>query len=405
MHTGSLVFKEFVPKSETHPRSEKKRTRPKVPDSQRKRVRRACETCRHKREKCDGNVPCQRCFREKSLCTTGSASSNKRMSSTERLDCLQLVVQHALGLSSLDDQELRAVSESIRSTKAKAGDNSKVHTENSLSTFARQLEQKLNDTDPDEEDYEDSNEDPGNLTPADPIAEFCRSPSPVATPAKRFLDFTSSPAIPSKTTSKVLVRTCFEKVQCNSFYAQECWVQDHLSLLYASSASLTERDVPIVATLFMIIALGAQFSSDPTLEHYGLVLYEQVTTVIPDLIRRSDFESIRACLLLATYLFPVDHSGNAYTYLGLALHIAMRNGMHRRCSNEVEVRVWWTLYTFYQRARIFHGHPKTLSHADVTVRRPQFVASLESAHAVSNFDNQVMLIEITLTLEEIADEM
>jgi len=393
--SASTVFKQYVPKHEAQAHSRTKRTRPKVPAEQRKRARLACETCRQKKDKCDGNVPCQRCARDGNLCIPGTASTHGRMSQTERVERLQLVVQHTLGIATLTDDDLRTISDSISSKAPSAWDESNPPVESSLSTFSRQLQQKLGDS-------RESNEE--NERADDAIAEFCRSPSPVITSTKRFLH-SALAAQPSREIADRLSRVCFDKVQCNSFYAEESWVYEQLDRLYEAPSTLTEPDTPIVASLMMVMALGSQFSSDPTFESLGHVLCEQTTTIVPDLIKRSDFESLRACLLLATYLFPVDHSGKAYTYLGLALHIAMTRKMHQHCRDEVEVRVWWTLYTFYQRARIFHGHPPTLSHANVAVRRPRLCPKLEPANGISNFDNQITLIEITIILEHIADDM
>ena len=238
----------------------------------------------------------------------------------------------------------------------------------------------------------------------DAIATFCRSPSPTATPGDRF--FTSIQAIlPPREVANHLVRVCFDYVQCNSFYAEEAWVYKQLDTCYGDTLPLSERDIPTIATILMIMALGTQFTSDLSLDHLGSIMYERTTSILPVLIKLSNFESIRACLLLATYLFPVDLSGLAYTYLGLAIHMATRNNMHTACHGEVEVRVWWTLYTFYQRARIFHGRAATLSNTDVSVRRPRFLPDLEPTNGVSNFSNQVILIEITVILEKIATEM
>ncbi|KAF1845053.1 uncharacterized protein K460DRAFT_405331 [Cucurbitaria berberidis CBS 394.84] len=398
----SLTFKPFVPKSAGQATSESKRTRPHVPESQRKRVRQACQNCRQKKDKCDGNVPCWRCSREGVVCELGVAPG-ALMSKAERTERLEKVVRHVLGVTSLDDEELRAMSDSIGRSEAPNPGERQLGAQSSLLNFSQQLERKLVDAQKSHQQMEDDNEDDVQ-NEDDAIATFCRSPSPVATPGDRF--FTSVQAIlPPRDVASHLVRVCFDYVQCNSFYAQETWVYKQLDALYGDASTLSERDIPTVATVLMIMALGTQFTSDLSLDHQGIVLYERTTSILPVLIKRSNFESVRACLLLATYLFPVDLSGLAYTYLGLAIHMATRNNMHINCHGEVELRVWWTLYTFYQRARIFHGRPATLSIAEVGVHRPRFLPELEPTSNVSNFSNQLILIEITVVLEKIADEI
>lgn len=175
----------------------------------------------------------------------------------------------------------------------------------------------------------------------------------------------------------------------------------------------------------MIIALGTQFTHmvpsgqisfqeqlGCTVAELGQRLYDCSSRNLADLIKRPTFESVRACLVMSVYLFPVDLPSLAYSYLGLAIHMAVRIGLHKRCHGrfsklirEVQTRVWWTLYTLYQRARIFHGHPRTLSYADIEVPRPRPMQLLEPSNGVSNFRNQVALIEITIILEDVAAEM
>lgn len=406
--SNSIIIKQFVPKDKTQTHGKLKRVRPQVPDAQRKRVRIACESCRLRKEKCDGSVPCQRCSREATVCVPGTLSASSRMSQPERIGRLQLVVQHTLGIQSLSDEELRTISDSISGNEHDAsGKDDTTHLGNSLSTFSQELERKLGDSKerhdaPDhEEDHEEVHEEDKG---GDLITEFCHSPSPIPTRTRSFLQ--SVLAIqPSRTVAERLARVYFDKVQCNSFQVQESWIFDNLRTLYHKDASCQHLDIPVIATISLVMALGSQFSSDTALGQLGPLLYEQAASITPELIKRSDFESTRACLLLATYLFPIDHSGTAYTYLGLSLHMAMGQKLHQDCHDEVKVRVWWTLYTFYQRARIFHGHPQTLTYDDVTVRRPRRDANLEPANGISNFDNQVVLIEITITLESIAKEM
>jgi hypothetical protein len=325
------------------------------------------------------------------------------MSKAERTERLEKVVRHVLGVTSLDDRDLRALSDSIGRSDAPNPGERQLGAESSLLNFSQQLERKLVDAQKSHQLMEDESEG-DSQDEADAIATFCRSPSPIATPGDRF--FASVQAIlPPRDVACHLVRVCFDYVQCNSFYAQEAWVYEQLDTYYGDMSRLSERDIPATATVLMIMALGTQFTSDLSLDHQGILMYERTTSILPVLIKQSKFESVRACLLLATYLFPVDLSGLAYTYLGLAIHMATRNNMHIACHGEVELRVWWTLYTFYQRARIFHGRPATLSIAEVSVRRPRFLPELEPTRSVSNFSNQVILIEITVVLEKIADEM
>lgn len=88
-------------------------------------------------------------------------------------------------------------------------------------------------------------------------------------------------------------------------------------------------------------------------DEVGLTFYQYALKLLPDIIATASVRSVQACLLIGTYLLPLDTSGLCYTYFGLALKLAIQNGMHRKYHGEglspriVEVRnrVFWTAYT------------------------------------------------------------
>lgn len=85
----------------------------------------------------------------------------------------------------------------------------------------------------------------------------------------------------------------------------------------------------------------------------GLVFYRVACRLIPDVILAASHESAQAFLLLAIYALPVSTGGLSYTYFGLAMKMAIQNGMHRKCSEgncdirtiELRNRLFWTIYT------------------------------------------------------------
>jgi hypothetical protein len=85
----------------------------------------------------------------------------------------------------------------------------------------------------------------------------------------------------------------------------------------------------------------------------GLVFYHVACKFIPDVLLVASHESVQVFLLLATYSLPVSTGGLAYTYYGLAMKMAIQNGMHRRYVGgdidartiETRNRLFWTAYT------------------------------------------------------------
>lgn len=138
-------------------------------------------------------------------------------------------------------------------------------------------------------------------------------------------------------------------------------------------ASLSSNDAGSVCSILMVLAVGTQFAHmesatpvnrvsaepmNPEDHHFsedevGLTFYQFASKLLPDIIATASIRSVQACLLIGTYLLPLDTSGLCYTYFGLALKMAIQNGMHRKYQGEglsprtIEVRnrVFWTAYT------------------------------------------------------------
>lgn len=129
--------------------------RRRVADSARVRAVRACQRCRRLKEKCDGQQPCQRCFRSGRACeftpvgTSVSTAATYQPSksrppmasnvsvvsasevgpingesarSEERVKCLERLVQHLLGDVPMDLNNLRRMSDKARQKTSAASD-------------------------------------------------------------------------------------------------------------------------------------------------------------------------------------------------------------------------------------------------------------------------------------------
>ena len=106
--------------------------RRRVAEEARRRAVRACTRCRRLKEKCNGQQPCQRCFRSGHACeftateaaATGAASRPVTSSCVqdeqhdeERIQCLEKLVSHLLGDVPMDINSLRRISERINSSQ------------------------------------------------------------------------------------------------------------------------------------------------------------------------------------------------------------------------------------------------------------------------------------------------
>jgi hypothetical protein len=87
-------------------------------------------------------------------------------------------------------------------------------------------------------------------------------------------------------------------------------------------------------------------------ESARLAFYHQACRLLPNVITIASLESVQACLILGVFALPFDASGLAWTYLGIAVKLAVMNGMHRKCpedcfdpqTKETRNRIWWSVY-------------------------------------------------------------
>lgn len=92
----------------------------------------------------------------------------------------------------------------------------------------------------------------------------------------------------------------------------------------------------------------------------GIRYFHYAQKLIPQVITPPSFEGLLSCLLLALSVLPIHSAEACYTYLGLALRIAICLGLHRKqphsplsiSDSEIRNRVFWTSYSIERYACI-----------------------------------------------------
>ncbi|UCK57339.1 hypothetical protein AFCA_000268 [Aspergillus flavus] len=142
----------------------------------------------------------------------------------------------------------------------------------------------------------------------------------------------------------------------------------------------------------------------------GLALYRFSCRLIPDLITTASVETVQAFLLFGVYTMPIDTSGLAYTYLGLAIKMAIQNGMHRQFGEEgldartIELRnrLWWSAYALDRRISILHGRPVSVSPTEIDCEMPKDIPELRPPGRVTNLPNLTATLQLTEQLAKVA---
>ncbi|CAG8113139.1 unnamed protein product [Penicillium salamii] len=132
----------------------------------------------------------------------------------------------------------------------------------------------------------------------------------------------------------------------------------------------------------LIIAFGKTFLMQKSADGIppGAVFFARAMKLMPGIPGLYDdpLLSVEILCAAALYLQCLDHRNSAYVYLGIALRIALSQGLHREADlegldEESDTRyrsIWWTLYILDRRFSSLMGTPSSINDADVTMGLP-----------------------------------
>lgn len=254
---------------------------------------------------------------------------------------------------------------------------------------------------------------------------------------------------PPAEVANFLLDIFFKFAQTNYSYTDEQSLRNSLYRIYLDSTTIGSEDASWLCTLLMVFAIGSQFahlSSKQVSENnvqtdsssFGyfkspddeaaLTFYHAAITLIPDAITLASVDSVQAFVLLGVYTLPIDAAGMSFTYLGIAIKIAVQNGMHRAYRNsldprtaELRNRIWWTVYTLEKsqlppfmsenlltssrRVCVLHGRPVSISKSEVDTPLPSDLQTLRVQDRPDTLPNILAMIKLTSLLEDARDSM
>ncbi|OKP02900.1 hypothetical protein PENSUB_6972 [Penicillium subrubescens] len=234
--------------------------------------------------------------------------------------------------------------------------------------------------------------------------------------------------LPPKPIAEFLANAFMKYSQTNYFYFDEATFREKLDFYYSTTDPPSINDAGWICTLLMIFAIGTQFAhmqsnstpggvtsaieSTPD-DQIGLELYRFACRLIPDLITVASVETVQAFLLMGVYTLPIDTAGLAYVYFGLAIKMAIQNGMHRKLPEgnlapeiaEVRNRLWWSAYSLERRIGILHGRPMSISPTEIDAPMPFDLPALRPKDKMTNLPNFIAAIVLTDHLAKAAEAM
>ncbi|CAK7238387.1 hypothetical protein SEUCBS140593_010634 [Sporothrix eucalyptigena] len=135
-----------------------------------------------------------------------------------------------------------------------------------------------------------------------------------------------------------------------------------------------------VCVLHLIYAIGGRFLE--TTGESGRFFPEHHHTaalkLLDEILQLHDLRSVQTLMLLAIHCLRAPQGPGAWTYVGLAMRIAIDLGLHRRnaamrrpsLNNELKKRLFWSCYNLDRQVSITLGRPFTISDRDIDVPLP-----------------------------------
>ncbi|KAL4871870.1 fungal-specific transcription factor domain-containing protein [Aspergillus spectabilis] len=392
-----------------------------------------CDICRRPKENCEGGPPCWRCQRLGRPCTvqgrvlsgrspvyTTASSQNEsfpnRPESRSRVEALEQIVHHFIGNVPLDEENVNRIVARLGDTPQGEAPNvdepfdvqfvSKniAHYSGEFShwNFSQKLRRKIS----------------GQIERFG-VKEYWR---PTQLQSSIHVVSQAMNHLPPRQITEFLISMFFRYAEGNVFYREESWIRERVERCYNPGTEYSLSDIPWVCSVFAVLAIGTQVAhmedgqsaANEELnlcseDSVGLSLYHIACRLVPDVILVASHESVQAFLLLALYALPVSTGGLSYSYLGIAVKMAIQNGMHRKyigteCDEkivETRNRIVWSAYTPDKRISILHGRPASIAKSDISTDLPVDTLSFLSPI----YANMIAFIKLSSWLAEVSETL
>ncbi|KAF9894806.1 hypothetical protein FE257_004427 [Aspergillus nanangensis] len=404
------------------PRRRGRQKRPRVPESLRRRAARACLPCRQHKEKCQGGVPCTRCQQHDRSCHFDDVrprpASLLPSHASNRERQMERIIRHFLGDDiSFDPVRLEETADSLETGRHVATREPPELEDQDTISDSYSLEPLSTST-----MHYSGELSHWNFSKLIQLTDgFFRATGLQSTSS---CIASSTVYFPPRNVAEFLTNTFLQYAQTNYFYFDEKIFREKMEFYYNIDRPLVIDDAGWICTLLMTFAVGTQFAymqTAPTQgnppfseeipdDRIGLELYRFSCRLIPDLITIASVETVQAFMLLGVYTLPIDTAGLGYTYWGLAIKMAVQNGMHRKlCTPEVPLataewrnRLWWSAFSLESRISILHGRPVSVSPSDTDADMPTDRPDMNPPDGISNLPNVIANIHVTRHLGKIA---
>ncbi|ONH68858.1 Activator of stress genes 1 [Cyberlindnera fabianii] len=383
----------------------------------RKRVTRACDECRKKKVKCDGQQPCIHCTVYSYDCTYDQPTNRKKTGADLHLIEAKLraaeQVLHLL-LPDIDVFESNFSYETFEEqyTKLTSSDGS-IKLQELADEYTKNAPPPIKpDPDAGTPNSITSGSRPtptatGTLTPTTQQSQQTQSQSQSqqqqqsSTPDRKLkrpklnipqpnvdgsIESKDGREIkiilpPKNVALELVTKTWASPCVLFRFYHRPSFIKD-LDELYETDADhYTNKQNKFLPLAYSVMAVGALFRKrngvdDKFLDDEGYRYFVAARKLI-DITDARDLYAIQTIVMLILFLQCSARLSTCYSYIGVALRSALREGLHRKLAHdfnpielETRKRIFWTIYKMDIYVNTMLGLPRSISQEDIDQELP-----------------------------------
>lgn len=358
-------------------------------DQKRRRVTRACDNCRLKKVKCDGKQPCIHCTVYSYSCTYDRPNIRNKnapapaLATPQSTALLQLIAMNRMPPASTINSNL-------------------VLAQNIMNLLFPKMHLNFLEDQPQTFDFTRFQKVVGYLQQKNPtsinvhdISElYLDGTTPTASPINHIeppvgstgstddtLGYELKLMLPPKEIALQLIFTTWHKACVLFRFYHRPSLLEEVDLLYSlDPLHFTDRQQKFLPFMYSILACGSLFSKQPhndskneTLEDEGFKYFLEARKLI-DITNVGDIPSIQTVVMMILYLQCSARLSTCYSYIGIALRSALKEGLHRNLTifqsskrkldpieEDTRKRLFYTIYKMDIYINSLLGLPRSIS--------------------------------------------
>ncbi|AOA65001.1 Transcription factor [Komagataella phaffii CBS 7435] len=394
---------------------------PNISVQKRRRVTRACDECRKKKVKCDGQQPCIHCTVYSYECTYSQPSSKKRQGQSLSLSAPSNInatssVQKSVKPPEIDFQRMRdalkyyedllnqliypnsaptvrvnpirlaSILKQLRADKSSDELISvKALSDNYIEMLHKTMQQPVQQPAP------PSLGQGGSFSNHSPNHNNASIDGSIESNLGREIRIILPPR---DIALKLIYKTWDNACVLFRFYHRPAFIEDLNELYETDLANYTNKQQRFLPLVYSVMACGALFcktdginhgqksskpkdSSDESLIDDEGYKYFIAARKLIDITDTRDTYGIQTIVMLIIFLQCSARLSTCYSYIGIALRAALREGLHRQLNypfNPIELetrkRLFWTIYKMDIYVNTMLGLPRTISEEDFDQEMP-----------------------------------